>query len=248
MGAWKPNWDLPAGSGERWPDDYERGRPGWPAEVVDVPGLPPTATALELAAGTGKLTRLLTATFARVLAAEPAEAMRRRLVASCPTAEVIDASAESIPLPDGTVDAVFAAEAFHHFDAERALREIARVLRPAGAIVLLWNVPAGPWEPSIAPVEEILDRRIARLGALSYDPLDLGGPRRPFSSDFEVVHVPNRQKLDRDGLVAFFASMGWIADIPDEERLPLLEDIRALLTADAYERQWTTHVHWTKLG
>jgi SAM-dependent methyltransferase len=248
MGAWEPNWHMPAGSGERWPDDYERGRPGWPPEVADVPGLPRTATVLELAAGTGKLTRLLAATFARVLAAEPAEAMRRRLVASCPTAEAIDASAESIPLPDGSVDAVFAAEAFHHFDAERALREIARVLRPGGAIVLLWNVPAGPWEPSIAAVENLLEERIAQLGALSYDPLDLGGPREPFSSEFEEVRVPNPQTVDRDGLVAFLASMGWIAELPDEERLPLLEDIRALLAADAYERRWTTHVHWTKLG
>jgi len=72
-------WSMPAGSLDRWPEDYERGRPGWPPEVVDVPGLPRSATALDLGAGTGKLTRLLVSTFDRVVAVEPAEAMRRLL-------------------------------------------------------------------------------------------------------------------------------------------------------------------------
>ncbi len=83
--SWKPvpcpsaslasSWSLPTGSLDRWPEDYERGRPGWPPEVVDVPGLSPTATVLELGAGTGKLTRLLFSTFGRVVAVEPEEAM-----------------------------------------------------------------------------------------------------------------------------------------------------------------------------
>jgi uncharacterized tellurite resistance protein B-like protein len=54
--------------------------------------------------------------------------------------------------------------------------------------------------------------------------------------------------LDREGLVAFFASMGWLADLPDAERLPLLDELRSLLTADEYRRPWETHVHWTRLA
>lgn len=77
---------MPAGSLDRWPEDYERGRPGWPPEVVDLPGLPPTATVLDLGAGTGKLTRLLVPAFGRVVAVEPAEAMRRMLETLCPGA------------------------------------------------------------------------------------------------------------------------------------------------------------------
>jgi len=80
---------MPAGILDRWPEDYERGRPGWPPEVVDIPGLPSAATVLELGAGTGKLTRLLVSTFDRVVAVEPAEAMRRLLVALCPEAEAL---------------------------------------------------------------------------------------------------------------------------------------------------------------
>src|SRR5438874_7103964 len=141
------SWSMPAGSVDRWPDDYERGRPGWPREILDLPGLPSAATVLDLGAGTGKLTRLLVPTFGRVVALEPAEAMRRLLVALCPEAELLAGSAEEIPLADASVDAVFAAEAFHWFYGDRGLAEIARVLRPRGALVVMWNLPAAPSVP-----------------------------------------------------------------------------------------------------
>jgi ubiquinone/menaquinone biosynthesis C-methylase UbiE len=124
-------WSIPAGSVDRWPEDYERGRPGWPPGVVDIPGLPPAATVLDLGAGTGKLTRLLVSAFGRVIAVEPAEAMRRLLVKLCPEAEALAGPGQEISFPDASVDAVFAAQAFHWFDDERAVAEIARDLRPA---------------------------------------------------------------------------------------------------------------------
>jgi SAM-dependent methyltransferase len=251
------SWSLPAGAGERWANYYERGRPGWPPEVVDVPGLAPSATVLELGAGTGKLTRLLAAVFARVVALEPADAMRRRLVARCPEAEGLDGPAEAIPLADGSVDAIFAAEAFHKFDGSRAVPEIARVLRPGGSLVLMWNRPAGPVEPSIAFAEQLLNERGPDPSELDYEPLDLdpklhssGEWRRPFSGSrfghFQEARLPNPQTLDREGLVAFLASMGWVSDLPDEERLPLLDAVRSLLPAAEYRRLWETRVYWTK--
>ena len=251
---WRPNWEMPAGRLDRWPEDYERGRPGWPAEVVDVADLPSAATVLDLGAGTGKLTRLLVAAFGRVLAVEPADAMRGLLVKLCRQAEALAGSAEQIPLPDGSVDAVFVAQAFHTFDDERALSEIARVLRPGGALVLMWNVPAGPWQPSTAAAEEVLNERMP--SNLDYIPLDLGGPlassgwqpavaESPFEP-FQATVLPNPQTLGRDGLVTFYATMGWIADLPDDERLPLLDEVRSRLAAGAYRRLWETHVHWTR--
>jgi SAM-dependent methyltransferase len=253
------SWSLPAGSLDRWPEDYERGRPGWPREVLDVPGLPSTATVLELGAGTGKLTRLLVSRFGRVVSVEPAEAMRRLLVSFCPEAEALAGSAEEIPLGNASVDAVFAAEAFHKFDAQRALAEIARVLRPRGVLVLLWNLPAGPTEPSIAAVEQVLHRRGPDRAEVGYDPLDLNSTRYASgewrlvfaASRFEELQetrLPNPQTVDRDGLVAFFASMGWIADLPDRDRLPLLNEVRSLLPAAEYRRPWETQVHWTRLA
>src|SRR2546425_12464886 len=117
-------WAMPGGTGDRWPEDYERGRPGWPPEAVAVPDLPSTATVLDGGAGTGKLTRLLVSVFDRVIAVEPADPMRRQLVRLCPDAEALEGSGQDIPLPDASVDAVFAAEAFHWFDDDRALAEI----------------------------------------------------------------------------------------------------------------------------
>jgi SAM-dependent methyltransferase len=250
---------MSAGSLDRWPEDYECGRPGWPREVVEAAGLPPTARVLELGAGTGKLTRLLVEVFGGVVAVEPAEAMRRLLTTLCPEAEALAGTAQEIPLADTSVDAIFAAEAFHWFDDERAIAEIVRVLRPHGALVLVWNLPAGPTEPSIAAVEQLLAERGPRPGEVNYDPLDLGGPRYASGewrlvfdkSSFEPLRearLPNPQTIDRDGLVAFFASMGWLADLPDEDRLPLLEEVKSLLADIEYRRFWETQLYWTRLG
>jgi ubiquinone/menaquinone biosynthesis C-methylase UbiE len=127
---------MPRGSGDRWPDDYEHGRPGWPRAVVELPELTNAATVLDLGAGTGKLTRVLASRFDRVIAVEPADAMRHLLVRICPQVEAFAGHSRDIPLPDGSVEAVFAAEAFHWFDDDQSLAEIARVLRPGGALVL----------------------------------------------------------------------------------------------------------------
>ena len=249
---------MPAGSRDRWPEDYERGRPGWPAGALAVAGVPPAATVLDLGAGTGKLTRLLVSRFERVLAVEPADAMRRLLARLCPEAEAIAGTGQEIPLPDGSLDAVFAAEAFHWFDDERALAEIARVLRPRGALVLMWNLPDEPPDPSIAAAETLLETRVPE-DDLRYYPLDLDGPqytsgkwRRAFATapfePFREASFANPQTLDRDGVVAFFASMGWIADLPDGERLELLDEVRSILPAGEFRRMWETRVHWTRLA
>jgi SAM-dependent methyltransferase len=245
---------MPVGSLDRWAQDYERGRPGWPRQVVEIVDAESTATVLDLGAGTGKLTRLLSDAFARVVAVEPADAMRGMLSRLCPGAEALSGSAEQIPLADATVDAVFAAQAFHTFDTPHALAEIARVLRPRGVLVLLWNLPAGPWRPSTKAAEAVLEERMPKV---DYIPLDLGGPASssgwqpnipdsPFEA-FQATAVPNPQTLDRDGLVAFYATMGWLADLPEDERLPLLDRVRSLLDAESYERCWEAHVHWSHL-
>jgi SAM-dependent methyltransferase len=128
---------------DRNADAYEAARPSYPAEavahVVGYGGIGPGRRVLDLAAGTGKLTRLLVPTGADVIAVEPVPGMRDRLVASLPEAEVHDGTAEALPLPDAGFDAVTVAQAFHWFDAPVALAEIARVLRPGGHLFLIWN-------------------------------------------------------------------------------------------------------------
>jgi SAM-dependent methyltransferase len=244
---------MPGGTGDAWAELYERGRPGWPAAALDLAGVPSGARVLDLGAGTGKLTTLLCDCFAEVVAVEPADAMRAVLARRAPRAEVLAGTAQEVPLADASVDAVFAAQAFHWFDDERGLAEIARVLRPGGVLVLLWNVPAAPWEPSAGAAEAVL---LARQPAdVDHVPLDLGGPRagtgwRPAGAEafgpFESAIVANPQTLDRDGLVDFYATMGWLAELPDAERLPLLTVVREQLDAKRYERLWETQVHWAR--
>jgi ubiquinone/menaquinone biosynthesis C-methylase UbiE len=107
-------------------DAYERGRPGYPEEamawVAERLGLGPGRDVLDLAAGTGKLTRALVPFGARVIAVEPIDEMREHLFAALPDIEAFDGTAESIPLPEGSVDAVTCGQAFHWFRVEQALR------------------------------------------------------------------------------------------------------------------------------
>jgi hypothetical protein len=122
----------------------------------------------------------------------------------------------------------------------------------------MWNLPAGPWQPSTSAAEKLLISHGPTSSDVDYDPLDLGKGARYASEEWalagsffdplQAFQLPNPQTLDRDGLVAYYASMGWLADLPDYTRLPLLEELRSLLPGAAYRRLWETHVHWTRLA
>ncbi|MGH3759759.1 class I SAM-dependent methyltransferase [Actinophytocola sp.] len=121
---------------------YAEHRPDYPAEGIRwglAAAAGPVRTVLDLAAGTGKLTAGLLAMGVEVTAVEPDAEMLAELSARFPTVRALDGTAERIPLPAGSVDAVVVGQAFHWFDRKRALAEIARVLRPGGAVAALWN-------------------------------------------------------------------------------------------------------------
>jgi SAM-dependent methyltransferase len=118
--------------------DYDRYRPPPPPHALDWL-IPPGAQAiLDLAAGTGVVTRELIGRAARVVAVEPDERMRAVLAASCPEAEALAGRGEDIPLPDASVDAVVVSAAWHWLDPGRAVPEITRVLRPSGRLGVIW--------------------------------------------------------------------------------------------------------------
>jgi SAM-dependent methyltransferase len=241
----------------RTAEEYEAGRPSWPEALIDRVserlGLQPAAVVLDLAAGTGKLTRLLTPRFARVIAVEPDPAMRAVLERVVPEAEALAGTADSIPLEDDSVDAVFCGEAFHWFFGDDVVSEIERVLRPRGGLVLLWNIPSGELEPP-APeaAERLLDEAFARGGRPGLPIVLAGEWRAPLErSGFEELRkeaADNAHHVEREGLVAHMLSISSIAALPDEERRELAERLRELLPEARYTRPFRTEAYWTRLG
>lgn len=133
-----------AASFDRVAEAYERGRPSFPTPLVDhvveVLDLRPGRRVLDLAAGTGKLTRALVGTGAEVVAVEPSAGMRDVFTDLLPDVAMLDGTAEAIPLEDASADAVTVAQAWHWFDPPAAFAELDRVLRPGGRAALVWNV------------------------------------------------------------------------------------------------------------
>jgi ubiquinone/menaquinone biosynthesis C-methylase UbiE len=216
---------------DRASDAYERGRPGYPRQAVEsltqALDLDPASVVVDLAAGTGKLTRELLHTGARVIAVEPVAGMRAVLSRSCPQAEVVDGIAEELPLPDASADAVTVAQAFHWFDGERALAEIDRVLRPAGRLALIWN-ERDLRQPIQAELERLFDRH--RGSTPSYrdthwrDAFAATGLFEP-AGEHRFDHF---QRLDAEGLVNRVGSVSFVAALPEVERERLLHEVRTL--------------------
>ena len=152
--------------GSTWDvDSYERGRPPYPAEAIDLLvselGVDRSATVLDLGAGNGRLTRALAGRFARVIAVEPHAEMRARIAVGSPAAEVLDGTAEAIPLAAESIDAVFVGSAFHWFDQSRAVPEIARVLRPRGGL----GITASRWARDTSEWAMEIDGVLGRHGS-----------------------------------------------------------------------------------
>ena len=228
---------------------YERGRPSYPADavarIVAELGIGPGTTVVDLAAGSGKFTRLLTPTGATVMAVEPMPAMREQLVAATPGVDAIDGTAEAIPLPDGSVDAVTVAQAFHWFDHQRALNEIARVLRPGGGLAMLWNRrdETVPWVRRMSELVGWRERQVSQ-----YDVTDWG----------EVVAASGRflplqsavyrfeQLLDTEGLVDRALSISYIAAASPERQAETAQQMRDLVAGfdEPFVLPYDTLVFW----
>jgi MOSC domain-containing protein YiiM/SAM-dependent methyltransferase len=216
-------------------DAYERARPGYPpaaiAELVLWLDLGPGRVLLELGAGTGKLTRLLAPSGARILALEPVGAMRAKLAEVAPAAELLDGTAESIPLPAGSVDAVVVAQAFHWFDAVRALSEIHRVLRPGGRVALAFNRrdESVPWVRALGDAIHRVSAGEPQVWDAAWrDSLArcaLFGPW--LSASFRQV-----QRLSPEGVGERAASVSYVAAAEPAVRDALMDEVAAILRDD----------------
>ncbi|MBA2359015.1 MAG: class I SAM-dependent methyltransferase [Actinobacteria bacterium] len=211
--------------------DYERARPRFPREAIDQLarrlGLQPGRRVLDLAAGTGKLTRDLATTGADVVAVEPLAGMREQLRAAAPGVEVLEGTAEAIPLPAASLDAATVAQAFHWFDRPRAYAELARVLRPGGGLALLWNTRDDVGSELQARVEAVVkphrDEAAAPEWELEYDHAE----RSRYFGDWENWEHPWEQEFDRDLLRERFRSVSFIAGMEPARQREVLDGVVA---------------------
>ena len=229
---------------------YERGRPAYPDDALDHAladlGVGRGSVVLDLAAGTGKLTRQLIDRGVDVVAVEPLEAMRAVLAESVPEARVIPGAAEAIPVDDASVDAVTVGQAFHWFDRAAALSEIARVLRPSGGLLAVWNEA---------------DERDANAKRLFTEMRTVGNRPETIEIDWRAVFddsgrfEPARrarfrwvQELTKAAIPAMVESRSYVAVLEPAARVALLDRIAALIEpwSDPVRLPYITEVYWCR--
>ncbi len=216
-------------------DSYVRGRPDYPAEVdgwlTGTIGLGPGRRVIDLGAGTGKFTARLADTGAEVLAIEPVDAMRAKLREALPHVHAMAGTAEAMPLPDESVDAVVCAQSFHWFAHAAALADIRRVLKPGGRLGLIWNQrdERVDW---VARLGRLVSRHEgdaprahkgtwrAAFPATGFGPLE--------RVDFALAHSGPAE----DVIVARVLSTSFVAALPLGEKDRLVADLHRLIAAE----------------
>jgi SAM-dependent methyltransferase len=218
-------------------EDYASGRPHYPHEALQW-ALPDTARAvLDLGAGTGILSRDLLDLDLEVTSVEPLEQMRALIPSA---AHAIDGTAESIPVPDASVDAVFVGQAWHWFDESLALAETHRVLRPGGNLVLLWN---------LLDVDDALSRTVADIiGAEERSDMALDLDANPPIDDpdrYDAIAyrlVSHRQEYDEERVVQFALSRSQSILLESEPRAAMIDRLRAAMPHRTFSLSWVCEV------
>jgi SAM-dependent methyltransferase len=224
--------------------DYEQGRPGYPALAIDA-----LVTALRLTrrrriadvgAGTGKLTRELLSRGAEVVAVEPSAAMRAELERALPDVEVLEGTAEALPLPAAAVDACVAAQAFHWFDARRALPELHRVTRPGGGFGIVFN-RRDLTTPVQAALDELLAPDRGDTPSWAHDDWLDALADSPWFAPLELQVVPSVQHLDAAGFGARVRSVSFVAPLTGVARRRVLDGVAAIFEAHAVDGTVALH-------
>jgi SAM-dependent methyltransferase len=209
-------------------EQYERARPPYADDAVawiaGLLGIGPGVPVLDLAAGTGKLTRQLVALGADVVAVEPGEEMRGVLERVVPQARVLAGVAEDIPLADGSVRAATVGQAFHWFDPKPAFAELRRVIRPDGGFAFLWNM----WDdhdPLLGPIDRLLDE-------IRPAPARGGSWQEASPVPLERRRFVQRRAMTVEAIVEWAGSTSGFVNAPRAEQDRIVGEIRRL--AEAY--------------
>jgi SAM-dependent methyltransferase len=212
---------------------YARGRPDYPTQLQpwlqQALQLGPERSVVDLGAGTGKFTPLLTRTGATVIAVEPVDAMRAQLAAAQPGVTALAGTAQAMPLETASVDAVVCAQAFHWFATRESLAEIHRVLKPGGWLALVWNVrdESEDWVARITDIITPYEGDAPRFHT--------GKWREPFDgrlfSELDLTAWPHRHEGSPDEVIVDrVMCVSFIATLPEAERAQVERQLRQLVT------------------
>jgi SAM-dependent methyltransferase len=223
-----------AAAGFNDPGDYEAARPSYPPDAVewfvDHLRIAPGRRVADVAAGTGKLTRLLAPSGAALFGVEPVPGMRETLRRLLPELPLVAGTAEAMPFRAATFDAITVAQAWHWFDHERATAEMARVLKPGGRLGLVWNARDRS-EPWVDEVWSIMDRVEKRAPWRDHENWrDSATKEMPgFGGSLHAAEFRHVQAITPGGVVQRVASVSHVAVLPEAEREAVLDEVRHLL-------------------
>jgi ubiquinone/menaquinone biosynthesis C-methylase UbiE len=228
-------------------DVYERGRPEYPRAAVGALaaelGLVPGDPVLDLAAGTGKLSRALLAAGFDVTAVEPLPELRGLLAAKIGPERVLEGVAEAIPLSDASVAAVTVADAFHWFDKPVALAEIRRVLRPGGGLAVISMAPDwrdASWAHELGTLLSGTRPQHPHFDGPPWSDAvhEVGGWSEPRN-----IRVTTHEPTSPERIADHMQSMSWVAALPPSERAEVMDRIRAIVAGGETPAVMPQHVN-----
>jgi SAM-dependent methyltransferase len=229
-------------------EDYEATRPGWPvepfAQAFEHFGVRERPDVVDVAAGTGKLTRTLALLAGTLVAVEPDAELRAVIQRVLPEVEVLAGTAEELPLPTESADVVCAGQAFHWFDMVRAPAEMARVLRPGGILIAGWNTETGDGSWYDAVIEFLETSNPDHLPAKNRDWAAAFAmlPGYDGLTPFEFRH---EQPTDYATFARLLGTQSAIARLAPERRAALIEEARAVAVEQgAFDRDGNAAIPW----
>ena len=229
-------------------ENYFRYRPRYPRAVAECLqrecGLTTEAVIADVGSGTGMLSELFLANGNTVFGVEPNAAMRgaaEALLANQALFLSRNGTAETTTLPAGCVDFVVAGQAFHWFDQKLARREFARILRPGGWVVLVWNERSATASPFDAAYERLLETFAVGYAIVNHRAIDANSLRTFFDHGFRMRTFANSQRFDFDGLKGRLLSSSYAPEAGHTEHESMIRTLHSIFDTNESDGHVTIH-------
>jgi ubiquinone/menaquinone biosynthesis C-methylase UbiE len=233
---------------------YEGNRPSYPNEAIEhIKSLSINPTIIvDLGAGTGILTRLLSTIGAQqIIAVEPVSSMREKLQLIPSITQILDGTGEHIPLEDNTVDIITCGQSFHWFATDQAVAEMHRILKPNGILALVWNVRDDEQLEWGKQIQTIAVRHSAEAPLYKTMHWKKAFDKQTLFSPLEHQEFHYVQRATRDKIVNITLATSYIVVLPDDRKVQIEKEIRQILDdseelrdQQEFDTPYVTHVYW----